>query len=178
MDYLADVWLNDVPVGGHEGGETPFVLDITDAVNAGTSNRLAVRVLNPKAEPIDGIVLAETPHRNKVPAGIMAGASYNSGGITEPVEVFWVPAVRLDDVYVRPDWKTGRVKVQATVINAGAANAHAQFHFAIAPALGNRDRGDADGGAGRAARAANWSNASWRWQTIVCGSSTILTSIA
>ncbi len=137
VDYLADVWLNDVPVGGHEGGETPFVLDITDTVKAATPNRLAVRVLNPKAEPIDGIALAETPHRNKVPAGIKAGASYNSGGITEPVEVLWVPDVRLDDVYVRPDWKTGRVKVQATVINAGNHSAHAQFHFAIAPALGD-----------------------------------------
>lgn len=24
VDYKADVWLNGVPVGGHEGGETPF----------------------------------------------------------------------------------------------------------------------------------------------------------
>lgn len=137
VDYLADVWLNDLPVGSHEGGETPFVLDITEAVKAGMPNRLAVRVLNPTAERIDGIVLAETPHRNKVPVGIKAGCSYNSGGITEPVEVFWVPAVRLDDVYVRPDWKTGRVKVRATVTNTGKSEARSQWHFAIAPALGN-----------------------------------------
>ncbi|MDD4270463.1 MAG: hypothetical protein PHN77_19745, partial [Thermoguttaceae bacterium] len=136
VDYLADVWLNDVPVGGHEGGETPFVLDITDAVRIGAPNRLAVRVLNPTAEPIDGIVLAETPHRNKTPAGITAGASYNSGGITEPVEVFWVPAARIEDVYVRPDWKTGQVTIQATVVNAGKSTADAELHFAIAPALG------------------------------------------
>lgn len=135
VDYLAAVWLNDVPVGGHEGGETPFVLDVTEAVKAGATNRLAVRVLNPKAEPIDGIVLAETPHRNKVPSGITAGASYNSGGITEPVQVLWVPAVRVEDVFVRTDWKTGRVKVQATAVNAGKAIAHGQFRFAIAPAL-------------------------------------------
>ena len=30
VDYLAEVWVNDVPVGGHEGGETPFTLDITE----------------------------------------------------------------------------------------------------------------------------------------------------
>jgi Glycosyl hydrolases family 2, sugar binding domain/Glycosyl hydrolases family 2, TIM barrel domain/Glycosyl hydrolases family 2 len=137
VDYLAEVWLNNVSVGGHEGGETPFVLDVTDAVKPGTPNRLAVRVLNPKAEPIDGIVLVETPHRNKVPAGITPGASYNSGGITEPVEVYWVPAVRLDDVYVRPDWKTGRVKVQATVMNTGKTAVRGQFQFTIASALGN-----------------------------------------
>lgn len=137
VDYLADVWLNDVSVGGHEGGETPFVLDVTDAVKAGATNRLAVRVLNPTAQPIDGIVLAETPHRNKFPAGIKAGASYNSGGITEPVELLWAPAVRIDDVYVRPDWKTGRVKVQATVTNAGKSSANAQLQFAVASALGS-----------------------------------------
>ncbi|MBI5819803.1 MAG: hypothetical protein HZA88_12535 [Verrucomicrobia bacterium] len=137
VDYLADVWLNDVLIGGHEGGETPFVLDVTKVVRPGKSNRLAVRVLNPKAEPIDGIALNETPHRNKKPEGITSGASYNSGGITEPVEVFWVPNVRLDDVYVVSDWKTGRVKVQATVMNAGKSKARARLHFAIASALGN-----------------------------------------
>ena len=137
VDYLADVWLNDRPVGSHEGGETPFALDVTEAVKSGASNRLAVRVLNPKAEPTDGIVLAETPHRNKVPAGITSGGSYNSGGITEPVEVFWVPSVRLEDVYVRPDWKTGRVKVQATAMNTSKTTARGQFRFAIASALGN-----------------------------------------
>ncbi len=137
VDYLADVWLNDVLVGSHEGGETPFVLDVTKVVKPGKPNRLAVRVLNPKAEPIDGIVLNETPHRNKKPEGITSGASYNSGGITEPVEVFWTPSVRLDDVYVIPDWKTGRVKVQTTIMNAGKSKARARLHFAISPALGN-----------------------------------------
>ena len=58
VDYLAQVWVNDMPVGGHEGGETPFTLDITGAVKPGLTNRLAVRVLNPTAQRIDGIVLA------------------------------------------------------------------------------------------------------------------------
>ncbi|MCX6926614.1 MAG: hypothetical protein NT154_25910 [Verrucomicrobia bacterium] len=137
VDYLAEAWLNDLPVGGHEGGETPFVLDVTDAVKPGASNRLAVRVLNPKAEPIDAIALDQTPHRNKVPAGIAPGYSYNSGGITEPVELLWVPSVRIDDIFPRPDWKTGRVKVQATVVNARKSSARAQLQFTIAPALGN-----------------------------------------
>jgi beta-galactosidase/beta-glucuronidase len=120
VDYLAQVWLNDISVGGQEGGETPFTLDITHAMKPGLTNRLAVRVLNPTAERIDGVVLAETPHRNKVPAGIGVGGSYNSGGITEPVDVFWTPAVRIDDVYALPDWKSGAVNVQVTLSNASA----------------------------------------------------------
>jgi hypothetical protein len=132
VDYLAQVWVNDMHVGGHEGGETPFTLDITSAVRPGLTNRLAVRVLNPTADRIDGIVLAETPHRNKVPVGIGVGGSYNSGGITEPVEVFWAPAVRIDDVYVRPDWKAGEVRIQVTLSNAGPTAASGQFQFVIA----------------------------------------------
>ena len=131
VDYLAEVWLNDVRVGGHEGGETPFTLDVTDAVAAGARNRLAVRVLNPTADPIDGIALAETPHRNKAPAGITPGGSYNSGGITEPVEALWTPAVRVDDVFVRADWKTGRVHAQITAVNTTGSPVRGQFQSVV-----------------------------------------------
>ena len=65
VDYLAEVWMNGTRVGQHEGGESPFVLDVTAAIKPGESNLLAVRVLNPTHERIDGIVLNETPHRNK-----------------------------------------------------------------------------------------------------------------
>ncbi len=130
VDYLAQVWVNDVAVGGHEGGETPFVLDVTDAVKPGAPNRLAVRVLNPKKEPIDGIVLAETPHRNKgIP--LTVGGSYNSGGITEPVELVLAPPVRMDDVFVRADWKSGKVSIATTVTNALPGETKASFSFVI-----------------------------------------------
>ena len=32
VDYLAEVWLNGVRVGGHEGSEGVFVLDVTEAI--------------------------------------------------------------------------------------------------------------------------------------------------
>jgi len=133
VDYLADVWLNEEQVGSHEGGETPFTIDVTGALVPGKANLLSVRVLNPKAEPIDGIVLSQTPHRNKGAAGIVVGGSYNSGGITEPVTLCWVPVLRIDDIYVRVDWKTGVVHLQQTVTNAGAVPMDARLTTSIGP---------------------------------------------
>ncbi|MBI4550700.1 MAG: hypothetical protein HY710_00385, partial [Candidatus Latescibacteria bacterium] len=133
VDYKADVWLNGVPVGGHEGGETPFILDVTDAIRPKQTNHLAVRVLNPTNDPIDGIVLIETPHRNKaVPHYV--GGSYNYGGIVESVELLIVPAVRIEDVFVRPDPQTGIIRVQVNIHNATTTTTRGRLRITIAPA--------------------------------------------
>jgi beta-galactosidase/beta-glucuronidase len=42
VDYRATVWLNDVEVGRHAGGHTPFVIDVTEATRA-RDNVLVVR---------------------------------------------------------------------------------------------------------------------------------------
>ena len=133
VDYTADVWVNGIPVGRHEGGESPFVLDVTQAVRPGATNRLAVRVLNPTHQPIDGIVLNETPHRNKVmPYG--AGSAWNQGGIMDSVELIAAPAVRITDMFVRPDWRTGAIRVRAEVSNASPAAARGWLECSVAPA--------------------------------------------
>ncbi len=117
VDYLAEVWVNGVFAGGHEGGETPFLLDITGAIKPAHQNLLAVRVLNPTNERIDGFVLAEIPHRNKA-VPYANGRSFNTGGITEPVALLLVPAVYLTDLYARPDPETGTVLVHIELVNA------------------------------------------------------------
>lgn len=40
------VWLNGKPLGGHEGGYTPFAFDISDKLDYGDLNRLVVNVDN------------------------------------------------------------------------------------------------------------------------------------
>jgi hypothetical protein len=45
--YHAAVYVNGSPVGEHEGGYTPFELDVTAAVRWDADNALAVRVTNP-----------------------------------------------------------------------------------------------------------------------------------
>lgn len=134
IDYKADVWLNGKSVGTHEGGETPFVLDVTDAIKPGEMNRLAVRVLNPTHEPIDGIVLNETAHRNKV-LPYSPGSAWDQGGIMDDVELLTAPAMRVTDVFVRPDWQTGDLRVQIEVQNATDPTG-GQLDYSIASAAG------------------------------------------
>lgn len=46
VDWKTDVWVNDVKVGSHTGGFTPFSFDITEALQ-GKSNTLMVKVWDP-----------------------------------------------------------------------------------------------------------------------------------
>lgn len=46
VDWKADVWVNDIYVGGHKGAYSPFSLNITDALTNG-ENQLIVRVFDP-----------------------------------------------------------------------------------------------------------------------------------
>ena len=135
VDYKADVFLNGQPLGTHEGGETPFVLDATAIIKPGLPNRLAVRVLNPTHTPIDGIVLNETPHRNKV-IPYTSGSAWNQGGIIDTVELLYVPAVRIDDLFVRADPATGRLRIETTLINALPEATQGQLRLTVSPAAG------------------------------------------
>ena len=47
VDWKADVWVNDVKVGQHTGGYTPFSFDITPALKKTGANKLVVRVWDP-----------------------------------------------------------------------------------------------------------------------------------
>lgn len=46
VDWKADVWVNDIKVGQHTGGYTPFSFDITAALKKG-ANKLVVKVWDP-----------------------------------------------------------------------------------------------------------------------------------
>jgi beta-glucuronidase len=46
--YVADVWLNGHYLGYHEGGDTPFALDASNALEPGAVNQIVIRVDNPE----------------------------------------------------------------------------------------------------------------------------------
>ena len=134
VDYLADVWVNGKYVGQHEGTGDPFTLDVTEPILPRAVNRVAVRVLNPKNEPINGISLMEsTVWARGIPC--TPGLALNYGGITDSVELHIVPAVRVTDLFVKPDWKTGNVRVGASLHNARNRTVSAELLFSIAPSI-------------------------------------------
>ena len=140
VDYLAEVWVNGVPIGGHEGGETPFVLDATSGIKPGQANRLAVRVLNPTYESIDGIALKQTPSGAKQ-YPVATNSAYNCGGILDAVELLLAPAVRIEDLYAIPDWKSGEIRVRASVRNATGQPGQGLVQLTVAPAAGGESLG-------------------------------------
>ncbi|MBO5860074.1 MAG: beta-galactosidase, partial [Alistipes sp.] len=49
VDWHAQVWINDMKIGEHKGGYSPFSFDITPALQKG-ANKLTVKVLDPGAD--------------------------------------------------------------------------------------------------------------------------------
>jgi Glycosyl hydrolases family 2, TIM barrel domain/Glycosyl hydrolases family 2, sugar binding domain/Glycosyl hydrolases family 2 len=135
VDYLGEVWLNGVKLGGHEGAQEPFSLEATAAMKPGMANLLAVRVLNPTHGLIDKIRLEEVAEgRRDYPKP--EDNAYNTGGIIDSVELLITPAVRVAALQVVPDWKTGEVRVAVDLHNAGAKATDGELRLTIAPATG------------------------------------------
>jgi len=119
-NYLADVWLNGVWLGYHEGGSTPFAFDATAAARPGESNVVAVRVDNP----------AWGSRNDIVPWGLADW--WNFAGLTRPV---WIEAS--DPVHVvRADVvpHLDGADVSVVVRNAGDSPAQATLTFEVLPA--------------------------------------------
>ncbi len=66
VDYFAEIWVNGVRVGEHEGGYLPFELDITSTARPGT-NSITVRVDDPLQ------VFPEIPHGKQSWYGLLSG---------------------------------------------------------------------------------------------------------
>ena len=137
VDYHATVWLNGKYIGEDEGGEVSFEFDVTDAIRRGQHNLLAVRVLNPTLEPIDGYALKETPHSNKT-YPLRPGSGYNSGGIVYPVELRLVPTAHIADLFVRPSVNSGVIVASVTIHNSQPADETGMLALSVSPSLGGR----------------------------------------
>ena len=113
VDWKADVWVNDIKVGQHTGGYTPFTFDITPALKSG-SNNLRVKVW-------DGTDWGYQPRGKQVnnPNGIWYTPVT---GIWQTVWLEPVPQKYIEQVKITPDIDRNIITVAASVYEATASD--------------------------------------------------------
>ena len=124
-----NVWINGRKTGSHEGGFTPFELDITAAVEPGRENRIDLTVLN---ESLSDIVSAGSNY-----------AKHPLGGITRSIYLFAVPNVNINSFHVETEFDDeyvdARLKIMLRIVNEGKTDRDdAQVRFTLTGPDGKR----------------------------------------
>ena len=108
VDYRCTVWVNDVECGGHQGGYTPFTLDVTDAAKAG-ENKVVLW-----AE--DDVRSQKQPGGKQCSEFRSYGCNYTrTTGIWQTVWVEWVPASYIASYRVIPDRRNSKITLKIAV---------------------------------------------------------------
>lgn len=108
VDYESKVWVNGTPVGGHVGGYTGFVLDITDAVVDG-ENFVAVHA-------IDRMIKGKQPRGKQSEEFYSHGCDYTrTTGIWQTVWIEQVGATYISSSKVRTADLYGIVNMDVAV---------------------------------------------------------------
>jgi beta-glucuronidase len=102
-NYRATVWLNGKKVGAHEGGFTPFAIEVSGVIRPG-ENRIVVAADSQSSA-------------TSVPPSVTDWENY--GGITRSVRLIEVPATFVDQAWVRLT-TAGRIAIDATLDGAAA----------------------------------------------------------
>jgi hypothetical protein len=89
VDHAAKVWVDGKPVGGHEGGQTPFLLDISEALKPGPENVVTVKV----TDPAEGLSYFMDTHSLINISGIWRNVWLEATGQTHIAGIFAVPDI-------------------------------------------------------------------------------------
>jgi beta-glucuronidase len=110
VNYVADVWLNGVYLGWHEGGYTPFAFDVSSALVYGKENKLVVRVDSPPWGTRNDIV----PY--------VKCDWFNYEGIIHDVYLEFSNKVNVNRVNVIPQSTAGDIQTTIVLDNHASAN--------------------------------------------------------
>lgn len=113
VDWKADVWVNDVKVGEHTGGYTPFTFDITQAIKKG-KNILNVKVWDPTDK-------GPQPRGKQVsnPNGIWYTPV---SGIWQTVWLEPVPKSYIESIKITPDIDLNKLYINVKTNNYNNSN--------------------------------------------------------
>ncbi|GAB3030825.1 glycoside hydrolase family 2 TIM barrel-domain containing protein [Parafrigoribacterium mesophilum] len=125
VDYRCQVWFNSVAVAQHEGGHTPFSVDLTDSLRS-------------DAEPNILVVRAEDdPHDLSQPRGKQdwrhdphAVWYHRTTGIWQPVWLEAVPQLSIEDLRWTPDTTAGTVRLDVSFSGRPAAGTTLRIELA------------------------------------------------
>ncbi len=111
VDWKSDLWINDVKIGSHQGGYTPFSFDITPFLLKGQKQKIVLRVWDPSDKGFQ-------PRGKKLnnPRGIW----YTP--VTGIWQTVWIEPVGINHitaVKTIPDIDQGTVSITATVAYPG-----------------------------------------------------------
>lgn len=108
IDYRATVWVNGQEAGSHEGGQTPFAIDITEHI--GSESTLVV--VRAEDDPLD-----VSQPRGKQDWQLESHAIwYNrTSGIWQPVWLETVPATHIRSLHWETDVAAGIVRAEITL---------------------------------------------------------------
>ena len=105
VNYYAEVWVNGVALGSHEGGYTPFSLNADRVLKTG-QNRIVVRVIDPKGpEGFGHFLPGELPIAKET-------EYWSFGGIWGDVYLRRMPETHIEDVFIQPDLRRKRIVVE------------------------------------------------------------------
>jgi beta-glucuronidase len=119
VNYIADVWINGVWVGYHEGGYTPFAFDVSSRVTYGATNTIAIRVDN----------VPWGTRTDIVPAVNSDWMNYT--GVIQDVFLEVSDQLNVVRAEVRPLNVTGDLTVRVPVFNRGASSVTATVDLAV-----------------------------------------------
>ncbi|MFZ5817941.1 MAG: glycoside hydrolase family 2 protein [Bacillota bacterium] len=119
INYVADVWVNGQWVGYHEGGYTPFSLDLSGALEYGGENQIAIRVDNPPwGTRLDTIPGPKVDW-------------WNYTGIIQEIGLEAHAPFRVVRADVKPLDLQGNLRVTAVLHNAGAGEARGELRLRV-----------------------------------------------
>lgn len=104
VDWKADIWVNDIKVGEHTGGYTPFSFDITAALDGKGNNQLKVKVWDPTDKGYQ-------PRGKQI--GTPDGIWYTPvSGIWQTVWLEPVSDIYITNIKTTPDIDNNRIRVE------------------------------------------------------------------